>query len=60
MVIELAGQVGFEALLALIPLPGRRLPKVTVKGPHGPLRARRRGDRREFAAESGVRFELTW
>jgi hypothetical protein len=60
MVIELAGQVGFEALLALIPLPGRRLPKVTVKGPDGPLRARRRGDRREFAAESGVRFELTW
>jgi hypothetical protein len=60
VIAHLAGERGQEALLALCPIPRKRLPSVRVKCGDTPVRARRVGRRREFRVESGGTLELTW
>lgn len=60
VIVHLAGEGGREALLALCPVPRKRLPQVRVTCGDEVLRARRAGRRREFRCESGSTLELTW
>lgn len=60
LIAHLAGEHGQEALLALCPLPRKRLPDVRVTCRGIPLRPRRKGRRREYRCQSGSTVELTW
>ena len=60
VIVHLAGEPGQEALLAMCPLPRKRLPDVRVRCGDTVLRPRRAGRRREFRAQSGSTLELTW
>jgi hypothetical protein len=60
LIIHLAGERGQEALVALCPLPRKRLADVRVLCGAAPVRVRRAGRRREYRCESGSTLEVTW
>jgi hypothetical protein len=60
LVVKLAGAEDCKALMALCPLAGKGVPRVRVAVDRQAVRARRRGQRREYRLSAGATVELTW